>query len=265
MIMNLKRNYIVTFVFLTLLKLSATDLYKMNKDSLTNFLIINSLESIVKADTNTIYDYVDIYELDSIINGLENLNKLHFKKLFYQGHIRKNFPYFNNKVLELKMASISGKRLKDIPSFIIVDSLNELMIEAKNYKIDFDLRKCKKMKELDLYTKNTYSQLDKICQLDNLNKLVIQEKSEKIIKELGCLKNLTNLSSIHLSIKLDHLTDLLALPKLNELYIYNKITYKAITQNIKFYKKLKKVYFWNFTGTKIEESLLKNELKGIWQ
>lgn len=260
-----KKIFFLALFFLALLKLSIASGDKINKDSLEKVLIVNSLESIVKADTNIIYDYVDIYELDSIIHGLENIKKIHFKKLFYQGHIREKFPYFDNKIVELKKVSISGKKLKDIPSFIIIDSLNELIIEANNYEIDFDLRKCKKMEVLSLYIKNTYNQLDKICQLEKLNKLVIQEKSNKILKELGCLKKLTNLTSIYLSIRVDHLSDLLTLPNLKELYIANKISYKVVNKNIDYFKKLKKVYFWNFTGTKVEESLLKNELKGIWQ
>ena len=256
----MRRNYLLIFAFIALFKVSIGN---TNKDTL-KALIVYSLKDIINADTNFIYDYVDVYELDSLIHRLEFLERLHFRKLFYQGHIRKNFPYSLGKVEELKEVSVSGRKLKDLPSFIIFDSLVYLNIEANNYRINFELSKCTKLERLALYTKNTYEKLDQICLLNNLKALVIQERSGKVLKDLGCLKNLKKISFLYLSLSTDHLNELLAFTSLDDLYIANRISYDSIRSNISFFKKMKQIHFLDFHGSTEQENMLRKELEGIW-
>lgn len=235
------------------------------EDSLNRYLIIQSSSDILMADTSIIYKHIFVYEHDSLIHELKSIENLHFRKFTYDGSIRFMFPVFNKKHTEISEATISGKKLRNIPSFIGHEALLELTIETFNYKIDIDISKFKNLIKLALYTKNTYQKLNEICKLEHLEELVLQEKSSKTLSSLDCLANLKKIKTLYVSYKLDNIKDLLVFSELKKLYIANKISYKFISNNLPFFKQFEKVSFWNFTGTMAQKSLLKKELKGIWQ
>src|SRR6185369_13253729 len=103
-------------VNLLLFVLLTTKLFSQGK--VDSILAINSNNDIKLEDTAFVFAYVDIQEFDTLYSNLDLLDRFHFKKLYYQGHIRKRFPTYKRHVKELQKVNIVGKNLEDIPSFV---------------------------------------------------------------------------------------------------------------------------------------------------
>ncbi len=250
--------------FLFLFKLN----YSINKDTLARVdcLELRSLNDIIMADTSIVYDCIHVYEHDSIIHGIEKLDKFHTLDFEYEGNLRKYFPvYANNITRYFNKVEIVGKKLQDMPSFVKYDSLVFLLIEARNIKIKFDISKCLKLEHLYLICKEPYNYLEEVCQLKKLIGLGIGERPIKVINSLGCLKNLENLESLSIDLNRNNLSELSVLKKLKEIGFENKIYYEDVINNLKLFETYEHISFLNFIGTNKEKEEIKKKLqKRIW-
>lgn len=239
-------------------------IYSVNQDTLKRFecLEIRCLNDIITADTGIVYDCIHVYEHDSLIHGIERLDRFHTLDFEYEGNLRKYFPVYTNNITRyFNKVEILGKKLQDIPSFVKYDSLVFLMIEARNIKIKFDFSKCLKMKELYLTCKDVYSHLEEICKLKQITKLGIGEHPIKVINSLGCLKNLENLESLSIDLNRNNLSELSFFKKLKEVSFENKIYYNDVINNLKLFETYEHISFLNFIGTNKEKEDIKKKLQ----
>lgn len=218
------------FLIVTVIVLTACFVNGQGYDTINNIIEIRTEDDLKNCDTNHLFNVVKLFEEKRLLVNIEKLEKLHFKKFFYQGK-RSCFPRYTKKVVELSAIEMLGKNVVKIPDFVSLANLTFVFIESSKFKFDEGFLDAKKLSSLHLFMDNTTETAKIICKIQSLEELSYYTRKPLNLDTAHCFFNLPRLTYIELNASSKDMKQLRFIRGLKEISLLNKVSFEDIENN----------------------------------